>query len=118
MDISLDDFWLTHYNFNNSTKKKTIQLSTALIDLININALIPFEFALGRLKGNENQMKFQIKSLASLKPEKNAIIAKWNEIGIKGESAFETQGLIEQKNNLCNEKKCLFCAIGKQLLSQ
>jgi hypothetical protein len=45
--IDLADFWQTHYRFENLTKKKTTTLSPDFIELIFINAIIPFLFAMG-----------------------------------------------------------------------
>ena len=117
-DLDFDNFWYTHLNFSRSVKKNNPQLSKDLVDLVKINALVPFNYALAILKNDNEQKKSQIIELKKIKAEKNAIIAKWNKIGVKSQLAFESQGLIEQKNKLCNEKKCLFCAVGKQLLNQ
>ena len=49
-------------------------------------------------------------------PEKNATIDKFNAIGLKSKTAFETQSLLQLKNEYCNKSKCLDCAIGSELL--
>lgn len=117
-DLEFNDFWYSHVSFTSASKKKNPQLSKGMIDLIQINAFIPFYYALGILKNDHELKQRQVIQLKSIRAEKNSIVSKWNQIGVKSESAFETQGLIEQKNRLCNEKKCLFCGIGKQLLNQ
>ena len=56
--------------------------------------------------------------LKNIKPEKNNIIQKWNDLNIKVVNAFETQALIQLKNEFCNHKKCLNCHIGNYLISK
>lgn len=50
--------------------------------------------------------------------EKNAIIRKWGEIGIKADSAFYSQALLQLKNNYCKFKKCLDCEIGNLIIAR
>jgi len=57
-----------------------------------------------------------LKLLQQIKPEKNAIIAKFSELNIVAKNAFESQALLELKNNYCAKKRCLQCAIGNNLL--
>jgi len=95
---------------------KRTNLSNNRIDLITINAIIPFVYTIGSIEKN-TQIKIKaIESLHKISPEKNQVIKKWNEIGIKAHSAFDSQSLLELKKEGCNRKKCLFCAIGKNVL--
>jgi hypothetical protein len=57
-----------------------------------------------------------ISLIEQLKPEKNTIISKFNELKIKSNNAFETQALLQLKNEYCSKQLCLQCAIGKELL--
>ena len=62
---------------------------------------------------------FQDKALAlleSLKPEKNSIIDGWKNLGVKPESAAQTQALLQLKNEYCNQKRCLECSVGAAIL--
>ena len=56
--------------------------------------------------------------LKKMKPEKNNIISKFSEIGVKSKNAFDTQALLELKNNYCAPKRCLECAIGNAILKR
>ena len=56
--------------------------------------------------------------IKSISPEKNTIVDKFSIFGIKSQNAFETQSLLQLKNEYCNYGKCLQCAIGMQLLKQ
>ena len=51
-----------------------------------------------------------------IKPEKNAIVNKFNTIGMETNNAFETQSLLQLKNDYCSKQNCLKCAVGNELL--
>lgn len=115
-EIELADFWQTHYRFENLTKKKKTTLSTDFIELIFINAIIPFLFAMGIKTDNDKLKESCFDFLQQIKAETNAIITLWNNMGVEVKTAFDSQALIEQKNEFCSKKKCLFCTVGIQLL--
>ena len=48
--------------------------------------------------------------------EKNQVINKWVQAGVKPENAHDSQGLLFLKENFCFQKKCLSCGIGKNIL--
>ena len=51
-----------------------------------------------------------------LRPESNSIIKRWDELGVNSENAFETQALLQLKNEYCSKKKCLYCPVGIKLI--
>lgn len=114
--IQPNEFWSTHYRFENFTKKKTIQLSDEFFNLIMINSVVPFLFALGDRTKDEKLKERSVLYLNQLKPESNTTTKLWSSLGVEFETAFDSQALIEQKNEYCSKKKCLFCTIGTHLL--
>jgi hypothetical protein len=114
-DVSLNFFWRTHYTFAKASKMTHKKLTTSFIDLLIINTILPLKFAYQRVLGNADEHGL-ISLLESLKPEKNAIISKFEELKIPVQNAFDSQALLELKNNYCAPKRCLECAIGNQLL--
>lgn len=114
--LNLCEYWETHYRFENETKRKSTNLSNDFIDLICMNSIVPFKFALGVLNDDEKIKKSALNMLLELKPEKNSIIDSWKKLGLNCKTAFDSQALIEQKNHFCLEKKCLFCTVGTKLL--
>jgi hypothetical protein len=110
------EYWENHYVFNKESVKKRKSLGKSAVDIILINTIIPFLFIYGVLKGKPEYKTRAIEFLETMKPEKNAIIAKWNELGIGSENAFHSQALIQLKNRYCNHKKCLNCQIGNSII--
>ena len=116
-DVSASDYWQNHYQFDKESPKKRKKLSKSFIDLIIINTIIPLQFAYAKSQGKEISENL-IQLLNEVAPEKNAIIDKFSSFGIKSKSAFETQSLLQLKNEYCNKSRCLDCAIGMDLLKK
>jgi len=48
--------------------------------------------------------------------EKNNITKGFQKLDIENKSAFDSQSLIELKNEYCNKKRCLECGVGNAIL--
>lgn len=113
--VTAAPYWLTHYQFDKESPKKRKTLSQSFIDLIIINTIIPLQFAYAKSQG-KGMDEDLISILNEVSAEKNSIIEKFNSFGIQSENAFETQSLLQLKNEYCDRSKCLDCAIGVELL--
>ena len=54
--------------------------------------------------------------LEQITAEKNTITKGYLALGINVKTAFDSQALIQLKNMYCNQKRCLECAVGNQIL--
>jgi hypothetical protein len=117
LQINASDYWQNHYQFDKESPKKKKPLSKSFIDLIVINTLIPLQFAYAKSQGKEPSEDL-IQLLDQVTPEKNAILDKFASFGLKSKNAFETQSLLQLKNEYCNKIRCLECAIGMELLKK
>ena len=115
LNISASSYWQNHYQFDKESPNKSKMLSKPFIDLVVINTIIPLQFAYSNIRG-ESIAEDLIDFINEVDSEKNAIIDKFNSFGIKSQSAFESQALLELKNEYCERKACLKCAIGLELL--
>ncbi|RDI51445.1 DUF2851 family protein [Flavobacterium glaciei] len=113
--ITSSEYWNTHYQFDKVSPKKKKSLSKSFIDLIVINTIIPIQFTYFKSIGKEVSEDF-INLLKEITPEKNSIIDKFSSFGITSKNAFDTQTLLQLKNEYCNQSKCLQCSIGTDLL--
>jgi hypothetical protein len=116
-EVGVSPYWETHYQFEKESPKKKKQFSKSFIDLLVINTIVPFQFAYAKSQGKDISEQL-LQLMETMAPEKNIIIEKFSNFGIPSKSAFETQSLLQLKNNYCNHSKCLQCAIGTQLLKQ
>jgi hypothetical protein len=116
-DVSASNYWQNHYQFDKESSKKKKSLSKSFIDLVIINTIIPLQFAYAQSQGKEISEDL-IQLLDEVAPEKNAILDKFSSFGIKSKNAFESQSLLQLKNEYCNKSRCLECAIGMELLKK
>jgi Protein of unknown function (DUF2851) len=114
-DISVSDYWETHYTFDKESTKKTKSLSKSFIDLLIINTIIPIKFAYSKNIGKEISDDI-IEILNAVAPENNSVIDKFASFGIQSKTAFETQALLQLKNEYCNKSRCLDCGVGSFLM--
>jgi len=115
--VKPSEYWDTHYIFNKTSIIKSKSLGKSAVEIILINTVIPFLFVYGKAKGQYRYQEKAIDLLENIKAEKNSIISNWDNLGIKSKSAFDTQALIQLKNNYCNQKKCLNCQIGNAIIN-
>ena len=115
--VSTSTYWENHYQFDKESQKKSKKLSKSFVDLLLINTIIPIQFAYAKSIGEEISEDL-LAILLVVAPEKNSIVDKFHSFGIKANNAFETQSLLQLKNEYCNAGKCLDCAIGMELLKK
>jgi hypothetical protein len=115
--VSVAPYWQTHYQFDKVSPKKTKVLSKSFIELLVLNTVIPLQFAFAKSKGEEISEDL-LAVLNNVTAEKNAIIEKFGSFGLKAKNAFETQSLLQLKNEYCNKSRCLDCSIGMELLKR
>lgn len=116
-DVGSSIYWETHYQFDKESLKKKKQLAKSFIDLLVINTIIPIQFAYAKSQGKEVSESL-LNLLTEVTAEKNAVIEKFGYYGLKAKNAFETQSLLQLKNEYCNHGKCMQCAVGIELLKQ
>ena len=115
-NISLHNYWHSHYNFDQPSILKEKKLGKSSIDNIFINTIAPFMFAYGKDKFNEILAERSIEMMEKTAAEVNGITKNWKSLGFNMNNAFQSQAFIQLKNMYCTPKKCLSCAIGNQLL--
>ena len=116
-NVSVSNYWETHYNFDKESSKKKKKLSKSFIDLLVINTIIPLRFAYA-LSQKKEIIQELIDLANSIPTEKNVIIEKFNTFGIASKNAYESQSLLQLKKNYCDLKKCLDCAVGHSILKK
>lgn len=117
LNVQVSEYWQTHYQFDSESPKKRKALTTSFIDLLIINTIVPMRFAYGNSTGNENSEEL-IDLLREVAPEKNAVIDKFKMYKVPVTSAYDTQSLLQLKNEYCTNKRCMQCALGLKLLKK
>ena len=114
--VKLDGYWLTHYTFGNISPRKNKSFGKDAVRLLTINTIVPFLFLYGKLRGEEGFKDLALRLLEQLPPEKNSILAGWQALGMEGKSAYQTQALLQLKNQYCDKRRCLECSVGGAIL--
>jgi hypothetical protein len=116
-EVTASSYWDDHYMFGarkNGTRKRTGSQAT---DIILINAVIPMLFVYGKSRGLDEFCGRALSLLDQIEAERNTIISEWSVAGIKAESAFSSQALIQLRDNYCKKRRCLDCRVGFRLIS-
>lgn len=116
IEIDLTEYWQQHYHFSKVSKNRNGGLTKSFKSLITINAYLPFLFAQGLITDQQELKEKAIDALSEIKAESNGIVKQWKDLGVACNSAFDSQALIEQKNEFCSKNKCLHCHVGLSLL--
>jgi hypothetical protein len=94
-----------------------------MIDNIIINTVAPVVFAYGVYHDESKYREKALKWLEATAAESNSITKGFQELGVvrknsfgENKNAFDSQALIELKNEYCNKKRCLDCAAGNAIL--
>ncbi len=116
LQVTANDYWHYHYVFDEATAFKKKKLGDQMIENILINTVIPMLFTYGHLH-NENVFTDKaLQWLEHIKAEKNTITKGFSSLHIMNKTAFDSQALIQLKNEYCNKKRCLDCSVGNKLL--
>lgn len=118
LKVTANDYWHYHYRFDEEKSYLPKRLGEDTIDTIIINTVIPTLFAYGLYNNQEQYKTKALQWLENIKAEENAITKGFKSLSVDNLSAFDSQALIELKNEYCNNKRCLECSVGLQLLKQ
>ncbi len=115
-DVTANDFWHYHYRFDEISAFKKKRLGNSMIDNIIINTMVPVLFAYGNYHREQNYKDKALQWLEEISAENNSITDGFRHIGIENTNAYDSQALIELKNEFCNKKRCLDCSVGNAIL--
>ncbi len=118
--VSPNDYWLYHYKLDGeeSMEMKEKPVGRQMIENVIINTICPIMFGYGIYNKDERFRDKALRWLEELPPEKNSITRGFESRGVSHKSAFDSQALIQLKNNYCDHKRCLECTIGNTILGK
>ena len=116
LNVTANDYWHYHYVFDETAAFKKKNLGQQMTDNILINTIVPIIFAYGKHQDEETYKHKALKWLEEIKAEKNTITKGFEALGINNKNAFDSQALLQLKNEYCEKKRCLECAVGNKLI--
>jgi len=117
-EVRLSNYWQTHYVFGKASAKRNKTLGQTAIHLLVINTIAPFLFVYGKQKAEPALCDRALRLLESVPPESNSIIDNWQRLGMEPVSAGQTQALLQLKNEYCDKKQCMRCAVGSEVMRE
>ncbi|MDO4461743.1 MAG: DUF2851 family protein [Bacteroidia bacterium] len=117
LDVKASEYWDEHYDFGvNSGKITEKRIGASSKTLMLINGIIPWLYARAHKMGNMREKENILKMLEFIKPEKNHLIAAWQEVGITPSNEAEACALIHLSKRYCKRRRCLSCRFGQRML--
>ena len=116
LSVQTSDYWGEHFIFGKPSVRKEKIIGTGSLNLIIINTVVPFLYAYGLHKGNEQLCSKATSFLEELKAENNHITRLWDGAGLPVYSAADSQAIIQLQKEYCDKKKCLYCRFGYEYL--
>ena len=116
LDVTANDYWHYHYMPDEPSAYKEKNMGTQMIDNILINTIIPTLFTYGLFLNEALYKDRALQWMEQVAAEKNSITKGFEAIGVVNKNAFDSQALLQLKNNYCNKKRCLECAVGNKIL--
>lgn len=105
-------YWQRHYQFFKAQDEDIAPMGAMSIDNIIINTVVPLLVAYGKMKDDQVYVDRAVEILQHVTSEDNTILKNWKQLGMKSESAADSQALIELHNEFCLKRRCLDCNIG------
>ncbi|HLP72502.1 MAG TPA: DUF2851 family protein [Bacteroidales bacterium] len=117
-EVPVSDYWKDHYVFGKESRNTTKTTGQQATEMLVINAVIPVIFVYGRSRDRQDICDRALYLLETTPPEQNKILSEWDEAGLPAESAFDSQALIQLRDEYCRKRRCLECRIGGRLVRQ
>ena len=116
--VTANDYWHYHYVFDETSSFKKKTLGKQMINNILINTVVAVLYAYGYFNNNESYKNKALHWMANIISEKNSITEGFQSLGVENKTACDSQALIQLKNEYCDHKRCLQCAIGNKILKE
>ena len=118
LQVTANDYWHYHYIFDEATAYKKKTLGKQMTGNIMINTVIPMIYAYGHFNKIDTFKEKALAWMPNLETENNSITRNFEKLGVENKNAFDSQALVQLKNEYCNQVLCLKCAIGNKILGK
>ena len=115
-DVSLDAYWIHHHSLGKESKPAAKRIGQTMKDILLINVVSVLRFAYGMMQGEQRYKDSAVSLLEAIQAEDNAVIRKWDSLGLKSANAFDSQALLQLKKKHCDLNDCLRCIVGREVL--
>lgn len=116
LTVTANDYWHHHYRFSEATQFQPKHTGQQFIDTLIINVACPALYSYGEETHQPSLSDKALQWLATLPAENNQVINGFERLGLKPESAADSQSFLHLKAVYCDQRRCLECRAGISLL--
>lgn len=116
LQVTANDYWHYHYRPAQATAYNAKKLGSSMADTLIINTIVPALFAYGLHHKQEVYKEKAMQWLQTLTAESNTITDTFVRLSVHNKTAYDSQALLELKQEYCDARRCLQCAVGNGLL--
>ncbi|MCL2561503.1 MAG: DUF2851 family protein [Rikenellaceae bacterium] len=113
------DYWSSHYvpsSYHADRRPKRIGHFKA--NMLGINLAVPMMFSYGSYMNDETLKDTALELLEKIVCEDNSIVNGWRAGGVRMESAFDSQAVLQLNNEFCLRDLCHRCTIGRRVIRE
>lgn len=116
LNVTANDYWHYHYVLDNESAYKLKSVGEQMVNNIMINTIVPMIFAYGLFNKEQLLIDKSVNWLQECAPEQNRITKGFAALSLENKNSFDSQSMLQLKNEYCAQKKCLNCAIGNAII--
>ena len=117
-NVTANDYWHYHFRLDEPATYQVKHLGEMMQENIVINTVAPLLFAYGEYHRQPVYQERAVRWLEASAPENNRHSKLFARLGRKPLHAGDSQAMIELKEQYCDQRRCLDCAVGNYLLKQ
>ncbi len=111
-----NDYWKTHFKFDTESEESSKRLGDTAFHSIVINTIVPYLFFMSTHNLHSDYVEYALDLLSQLPAEVNTKTKEFTKLGVKTDSALESQAQIQLLDAFCTKKLCLKCNVAEFLL--
>ena len=116
--VETSKYWYSRYTPANDSDKIAKRIGQMKTDLLGINLVVQMQFAYGSYINNETLRSRAMSLLENISAEDNSIVRSWNRHGKLAKTAFDSQALIQLRNEYCRQNSCDDCPVGRRMAAR
>lgn len=111
-------YWQRHYRPGVAAAGRVPGLGRSSAHLLISNVVVPLRVAHARSLGDQAGVEAAVELLSQLPREQNSVLAPYELLRFRHQSAADSQGLLALQRGYCQPRRCLHCAIGSRILQR
>ncbi len=114
--VEASQYWTTHYIPSKVSSSEVKRLGGGKCNILGINVVVMVQYAYGSYLSDDKLIDRAQNLIQDLKPEINYIINRWRNYGLRPQTAFEGQALLQLGKEYCSKALCEECYVGRRAM--